>query len=74
MITNGSAYITSISGGTAPYTYLWSNGDTTDSITGLKAGDYSCTITDAASLSITKSFTITQPTPIFDNNNYKYRL
>jgi alpha-tubulin suppressor-like RCC1 family protein len=57
----GSASITDVSGGTAPYTYLWSNGKTTSSIIGLAAGEYSCTITDATSLSITKSFTITQP-------------
>jgi len=58
----GSASITDVSGGTAPYTYLWSNGKTTSSITGLTAGEYSCTVTDAASLSITKAFTIIQPT------------
>lgn len=57
----GSASITSVSGGTTPYTYLWSNGKTTASITELAAGDYSCTITDASSLSITKNITITQP-------------
>ncbi|KIQ21280.1 chromosome condensation regulator RCC1 [Flavobacterium sp. MEB061] len=61
-LNNGSASVTDVSGGTAPYTYLWSNGKTTSSITGLSAGEYSCTVTDAASLSITKSFTITQPT------------
>lgn len=60
--TTGSASITDVSGGTAPYTYLWSNGKTTSSITGLTAGEYSCTVTDAASLSITKAFTIIQPT------------
>jgi len=63
-LNNGSASVTDVSGGTAPYTYLWSNGKTTSSITGLSAGEYSCTVTDAASLSITKSFTITQPTLI----------
>ncbi|WP_164905440.1 RCC1 domain-containing protein [Flavobacterium sufflavum] len=62
--TNGSASISSVTGGTAPYTYLWSNGATTASISDLKAGDYSCTITDATSLTVTKSFTITQPTAI----------
>jgi alpha-tubulin suppressor-like RCC1 family protein len=56
--TNGSASINSVTGGTAPYSYLWSNGAKTNSITGLTAGDYSCTITDVTSLSITQSITI----------------
>jgi len=33
--------------GTAPYTFLWSTGATTDSITGLSAGTYTVTVTDA---------------------------
>ncbi|QOG02972.1 LamG-like jellyroll fold domain-containing protein [Flavobacterium sp. MDT1-60] len=59
---NGSASVTAVSGGIAPYTYLWSNGATTATITGLLAGNYTCTVTDASSLSITKSFVIAQPT------------
>lgn len=33
--------------GTAPYTYLWSNSETTATITGLCAGNYTVTVTDA---------------------------
>lgn len=35
------------SGGVAPYTYSWSNGGDTDMITGLTAGTYTVTVTDA---------------------------
>ena len=35
-----------VSGGTAPYTYSWDNGQTTDSVYNLSAGDYNVTITD----------------------------
>jgi len=35
------------SGGTAPYTYEWNTGLTEQTITGLSAGDYTVTVTDA---------------------------
>ncbi len=37
----------SAAGGTAPYGYVWDNGDTTQELTALRAGDYVGTITDA---------------------------
>ncbi|TAD93371.1 MAG: hypothetical protein EAY75_01095, partial [Bacteroidetes bacterium] len=43
----------SVSGGVGPYTYLWSNGANTEDITGLAAGPYSVTVTDANSCSAT---------------------
>lgn len=58
--SNGTASVTP-AGGTSPYTYLWNNGATTSSRTGLTAGTYSVTIKDANLCSIVKNFTITQP-------------
>ncbi|MCP9747026.1 SprB repeat-containing protein, partial [Lacihabitans sp. CS3-21] len=50
------------SGGTPSYTYSWApSGGTGATATGLQAGSYTCTITDANSCQITKTFTITQP-------------
>lgn len=42
----GGAITTSVSGGTAPYTYQWSNGQTTDSIYNLGAGFYDVLVKD----------------------------
>ena len=36
-----------VTGGVAPYTYLWNTGATTAEITGLSGGTYSVTVTDA---------------------------
>ena len=58
--TTGSAGV-NLSGGTAPYTYVWSNGSTAQSVCGLAAGNYSVTIKDANNCSIIKNFSITQP-------------
>jgi hypothetical protein len=44
--TDGEASVVA-SGGTAGYTYLWSNGAVSATITGLAAGTYTVTVTDA---------------------------
>ncbi len=51
----------SISGGSLPYTYLWSTGDTIDDITGLSAGTYNLTVTDAAGCQASELVTVSEP-------------
>ena len=56
-----------VSGGTAPYTYLWSNSATTANLTGLTGGVYTVTITDANGCTATASTTITDPGMLMAN-------
>jgi uncharacterized repeat protein (TIGR03803 family) len=61
---NGSATATP-TGGTSPYTYLWSSGSqTTPTATGLSTGAYTVIIHDNCGTSFTANVTITQPNPI----------
>jgi gliding motility-associated-like protein len=57
---NGSVTF-SASGGVTPYTYLWNNGATTQSLTGISGGFYSVVVKDANGCSITNSITVTEP-------------
>jgi hypothetical protein len=57
---SGSATATA-NGGTAPYSFVWSNGRTTATNTGLTAGTYTVTATDVAACTATSTVTITQP-------------
>ena len=67
---NGSVTL-SVSGGTPPYTYAWSSGQTTQNINLLPPGCYSVTITDAAGcLAMSSSCFVNQVGPIlFSNSN-----
>jgi gliding motility-associated-like protein len=67
---NDGSIKASISGGTSTYTYLWGPGITgaqgqgTDSIFSLSAGNYTVTVTDNNGCSITLSETVDAATPI----------
>lgn len=54
---DGSASITAV-GGSAPYTFTWSNGATTSAILGLGVGVYTCCVTDMNGCVSCDSFTV----------------
>ncbi len=58
---DGNAEITNPTGGSAPYTYAWSNGQTGGTVSGLTAGSYEVTITDASGCSGTVSILLDEP-------------
>ena len=60
---NGKAKVT-MADGCAPFTYLWSNGQTADSIGLLSAGTYYVTVTDVLGRTAVDSVTLIAPSPI----------
>ncbi|MBI5218010.1 MAG: gliding motility-associated C-terminal domain-containing protein, partial [Bacteroidia bacterium] len=58
--TDGSASVAA-SGGTGPYTYLWSIGGTSDTHANLASGSFTVTITDANNCTVTVPVIIAQP-------------
>lgn len=60
---NGAIALT-VSSGTPPLSYLWSNGSTSASLQGVVAGNYTCTVTDAAGCKAQQIVSLTQPSQI----------
>ncbi len=60
-----------VSGGQKPYSYLWSTGNTTEEVKGLKAGDYFVTVTDKNGLLGVGFVKITEPAKMKLSNIYK---
>ncbi|MCU0429854.1 MAG: OmpA family protein [Cytophagaceae bacterium] len=58
--TTGSVNV-SVKGGSAPYSYKWSNLFTSEDLTQVKSGNYSMTVTDAKGCTQSLSATITSP-------------
>jgi gliding motility-associated-like protein len=58
---NNGAVSSSVSGGTAPYLYSWSNGSTSAGIQNLIAGNYALTVTDSKGCIISDNLNLIQP-------------
>lgn len=61
---NNGSIISFGSGGTPPYSYLYSNGGTTQSQSGLASGSYSVTVTDANGCTGSSNVYISSSTPV----------
>ncbi len=59
-LTDGSIDL-SISFGSAPYTFLWSSGETTQNLSNLSAGIYSVSVTDALGTVVSLTMEVVQP-------------
>jgi outer membrane protein OmpA-like peptidoglycan-associated protein len=53
-----------IAGGKAPYTYIWSDGQTSATAENLKAGEYKVTVTDVVGSKFIATSMVTQPDPV----------
>ncbi|MBK8848051.1 MAG: SprB repeat-containing protein [Bacteroidetes bacterium] len=69
---DGSINITA-TGGSPPYTYLWSNGYAMQNASDLAAGYYRISVTDAAMNSVIREITLTQPEQLnYEMQVYEY--
>ncbi len=61
--SNGNIDI-SVSGGTMPYTFAWSSGETTEDLENISAGEYFLVITDANNCVKEASVTVSEPSKL----------
>lgn len=64
---SGSLSVSAVQNGVSPFSYSWSNGTSTQSITDLCIGTYKVTVTDSKNCTINGSYTITEPAAIMVN-------
>lgn len=68
---NGAIYC-SVNGGSSPYTYQWSNNQTSQDLTNIVAGSYTVTVKDANNCTKTKNFIVSNNAgPIATITNFK---
>ncbi len=69
---------TTTTGGATPYAYLWSNSATSANLTGIAAGTYTVTVTDANAATATVSATLLEPavlsSSLSDVKNHGYDI
>ncbi len=69
------AIVIDVAGGVSPYSYNWSNGETTKDLSNIIAGEYTVEVTDSEDRFLEETITVTEPdtgklTDI-DGNSYK---
>ncbi|MBW8049725.1 MAG: PKD domain-containing protein [Cytophagales bacterium] len=69
-VNDGLAFVT-VSGGTSPYSYLWSNGDTNTTTDSLFSGGYSVIVTDSNGCADSISVTVNS-TGVLSTANFSY--
>ncbi|PKP01191.1 MAG: hypothetical protein CVU11_15960, partial [Bacteroidetes bacterium HGW-Bacteroidetes-6] len=62
--TNTGSINISVTGGTTPYSFLWSNAATTEDVSNLTSGSYTVTITDAGGCQLVRVFNVAAVTPV----------
>ena len=67
--SNGVASVVA-AGGVSSYNFVWSSGSTANAITGLAAGNYIVTATDANACSISNTVVLTEPTPLLVTSSH----
>jgi hypothetical protein len=70
-LNNGTATVNA-TGGTAPYTYIWSTtpAQASQTATGLSPGSYTATVTDSKGCTSSSTVTITQPIALYQVNSF----
>ena len=60
-LSDGGVTITTLTGGTQPYTYSWNNASHANSLSGVSAGNYTLTVSDFHGCSIVATASVSQP-------------